>query len=72
VRATTAPIGDRIIWNDSGASGSVTAVRDGTSTQGRYCREFQQQVTVGGRTEQAYGTACQQPDGAWEIVSTGD
>jgi hypothetical protein len=72
VRATTAPIGDRIIWNDGGASGSVTAVRDGTSTQGRYCREFQQQVTVGGRTEQAYGTACQQPDGAWEIVSTGD
>jgi hypothetical protein len=72
VRATTAPIGDRIIWNDGGASGSVTAVRDGTSTQGRYCREFQQQVTIGGRTEQAYGTACRQPDGAWEIVSTGD
>jgi len=24
---------------------------------------------VGGRTEQAYGTACRQPDGSWQIVS---
>ena len=72
VQAASAPIGERIVWNEGGASGSVTAVRDGTSTQGRYCREFQQSVTVGGQTEQAYGTACQQPDGAWEIVSTGD
>jgi hypothetical protein len=72
IRATAAPIGERIIWNDGGATGSVTAVREGTSTQGRYCREFQQAVTVGGRTEQAYGTACQQPDGSWEIVSTGE
>jgi 17 kDa outer membrane surface antigen len=72
VQATSAPIGESIHWQDGGASGSVTAVREGTSTLGRYCREFQQNVTVGGQTEQAYGTACQQPDGAWEIVSTGD
>ncbi len=72
VRAASAPIGERIVWNEGGASGSVVAVREGTSTQGRYCREFQQAVSVGGHTEQAYGTACQQPDGAWEIVSTGD
>jgi surface antigen len=26
-------------------------------------------VTVGGRAEQAYGTACRQPDGSWQIVS---
>jgi surface antigen len=26
-------------------------------------------VTVGGRTQDAYGTACQQRDGSWEIVS---
>lgn len=72
VRATAAPLGETVIWQQGGAAGSVTAVREGTSTLGRYCREFQQAVTVGGRTEQAYGTACQQPDGAWEIVATGD
>ena len=71
VRATTAPVGERIIWNSGDASGSVTTVRDGVSTAGRYCREFQQTVTIGGRREQAYGTACRQPDGTWEVISTG-
>jgi len=71
VRATTAPIGETIIWQEDGASGAVTATREGTSTAGRYCREFQQKVTIGGRTEEAYGTACLQPDGSWEVVSTG-
>jgi hypothetical protein len=71
VRATTAPIGETIIWQEGGASGAVTATREGTSTAGRYCREFQQKVTIGSRTEEAYGTACLQPDGSWEVVSTG-
>lgn len=68
IRAAAAPIGQTIYWNDAGAAGAVTAVREGTSSQNRYCREFQQIVTVGGNSEQAYGTACRQPDGAWEIV----
>jgi hypothetical protein len=69
IRAASAPIGENIVWNNAGAYGSVTPVREGTSSAGRYCREFQQTVTIGGRTEQAYGTACMQPDGAWEVVS---
>jgi len=69
VRATTAAVGETIVWNQAGAAGSVTAVREGTSTIGRTCREFQQTVTIGGRTEQAYGTACLQADGAWEVVA---
>jgi 17 kDa outer membrane surface antigen len=69
IRATTAPIGETIQWSQAGAYGTVTATRDGTSSSNRYCREFQKTVTIGGRTEQAYGTACMQPDGAWEVVS---
>ena len=69
VAATTAPIGERIIWHEGNASGAVTATREGVSTSGRYCREFQQEVSIGGRTEQAYGTACRKPDGAWEVIS---
>lgn len=71
VEASVAPIGEKIIWNEGNASGAVTAVRDGTSTSGRYCREFQHEVTIGGKTEKAYGTACRQPDGSWEVISTG-
>jgi hypothetical protein len=72
IRATTAPVGETINWTDGGATGSVTPTRDGTSSTGRYCREFQQTVTIGGKSQEAYGTACQQPDGSWEVVSTGD
>lgn len=71
VRATTARIGETISWHDGNASGRVTAIREGTSSAGRYCREFQHQVSIGGRQEQSYGTACRQPDGSWEIISTG-
>jgi surface antigen len=67
-QATNAPLNEPIEWNDSGSSGSVVPVRDGHTNDGRACREFQQKVTIGGKTEQAYGTACQQPDGSWQIV----
>ncbi len=69
-RASTAPIGQQISWRnpDSGHSGTITPTREGTSQAGEYCREYQQTVTVGGKTEQAYGTACRQPDGSWRVV----
>lgn len=35
-----------------------------------YCREYQKTITVGGRYESGYGTACMQPDGSWMIVET--
>jgi surface antigen len=71
VYATTAPIGETIYWSEGNASGYVTPTREGTSSAGRYCREFQHEVTIGGRKEQSYGTACRQPDGSWEVISTG-
>ena len=70
IAATTAPIGERIVWREGRASGTVVATREGTSTAGRYCREFRHEVSIGGRTEQAYGTACRNPDGSWEVIST--
>lgn len=70
-KATSAPLGETITWNnpESPNRGTVTPVRDGYSEAGRYCREFQQTIIVGGREQEAYGTACQQPDGSWEIMS---
>lgn len=71
IRATTAPIGETITWSEGNASGNVTPTREGTSSAGRYCREFQHEVTIGGKREQSYGTACRQSDGSWEVISTG-
>lgn len=69
--AYNAPVGKTITWNNpqSGHSGTFTPVRDGTSGDGAYCREFQQTIVVGGQKQQGYGTACRQPDGSWQIVS---
>lgn len=69
-RAYAAPIGQQITWNNpqSGNAGTITPVRDGYANNGAYCREFQQTITVGGQQQQAFGRACQQPDGSWKIV----
>jgi surface antigen len=69
-QAATAPIGQTIAWDNpnTGNYGSVVPTREGTNTStGQYCREFQQTVVIGGRQEDAYGTACRRPDGSWEI-----
>ncbi|MCB2081911.1 MAG: hypothetical protein H6908_04280 [Hyphomicrobiales bacterium] len=34
-----------------------------------YCREYTREIIIGGKRETAYGTACLQPDGTWEIQS---
>lgn len=36
---------------------------------GQYCREYQSGVTVAGRVQPGYGTACLMPDGAWRVVN---
>jgi surface antigen len=70
-KAYQAPIGHSVTWNnpDSGHAGTITPVREGTDSSGRYCREFQQQVVIDGRTQSAHGTACREPDGSWRVIS---
>jgi len=69
-RAHAAPVGESVSWSnpDSGNYGTVTPKREGTSTAGRYCREYEQEITVDGRRETAVGTACQNSNGSWEVI----
>ncbi|MSO70193.1 MAG: hypothetical protein EXQ98_07975 [Alphaproteobacteria bacterium] len=71
-RATYVPVGEPVIWRDGGAYGSVTPVYEGRNASGRLCREYQKTVTIGGRQEDAYGTACRNADGSWSLSSQGD
>ena len=66
----TSKSGTAVAWRnpDTGNRGTVTPKPAFKNNYGRYCREFQQTVTIGGRTAEAYGTACRQPDGSWKIV----
>ncbi|MDB5477984.1 MAG: hypothetical protein JWM96_479 [Alphaproteobacteria bacterium] len=67
-QAVAAPVGQPITWSNpqSGNSGSYVTTRTG-SRNGLPCREFQQTIVVGGRSQQAVGQACQNGDGTWQI-----
>lgn len=52
---------------DSGNKGTVTPQPAYKNADNQNCREYQQTVTVGGKIETAYGTACRQADGTWKI-----
>lgn len=53
---------------DSGNAGTITPVKTYQTPEGRYCREYTQTVVIAGEEQQAYGTACRQPDGSWLTV----
>ena len=63
--------GTTVSWEnpDNNHSGSITPVKTYRTDTGNYCREYSQTISVGGKSEKAYGTACRQPDGTWEIQS---
>lgn len=64
------PDGKTVTWQNpnTGHYGTVTPVNVYENPNGQYCREYSQTITVGGRTEEAYGRACRQEDGTWRIV----
>ena len=45
---------------DSGNSGEIVPQPAVWRGDGTFCREFQQTITVGGKMQSAYGTACRQ------------
>lgn len=63
--------GQTLPWNNpqSGNSGTFTPTNYYQGSNGRYCREYNQTINIGGKVERGYGTACQQPDGSWQVVA---
>jgi surface antigen len=66
----TVPAGQAMPWQNpnSGNYGSVVPQAVYQAPDGQYCREFQQNIVVGGQQEQGFGRACRQPDGSWKVV----
>jgi surface antigen len=61
-----------VSWSnpDSGNHGTVTPTRTIQNRRtGELCREYQMDITVGGRSETGYGTACRTEDGDWRVSS---
>jgi surface antigen len=61
--------GESSAWQnpDSGNSGSITPIQTYQTPAGQYCREYEQDIVVGGERQKSYGTACRQGDGSWQI-----
>ena len=63
------PVGEQASWR--GKNDVTYEVRPikVTRRHGRYCREYQTRIKVGGKWRHAYGKACRMPDGQWKIRS---
>ena len=63
--------GEVLPWQDpNGQRGAIIPEPAYQRQNGQYCREYTKEVQIGGRIQQAYGTACRMPDGQWQIVSS--
>ena len=66
----TGQTGRAVTWSnpDNGNRYSVKPTRTYYNNQ-QPCREYITHATIGGKTQQIYGKACRQADGAWRVVS---
>ncbi len=62
-------VGQPAYWQNAqtGASYTVTPVKNVSYNGNPYCREYHTVANIGGKRQQIYGTACRKPDGAWEV-----
>lgn len=62
-----APDGIPVHWQDPDHNSDylVTPLRTWRHQDGRYCREYTTEASIGGRMSEVYGEACRQPDGSW-------
>lgn len=63
-----APTGKDVIWRNADQRSEYQArpTRTFQSNTGQYCRDYQIKVVIDGKTENAVGSACRQPDGSWK------
>jgi len=54
---------------NAGESYTVQPTRTWQLPDGRPCREYTTTAVIGGEAAQAFGTACRNPDGSWQIVN---
>lgn len=60
--------GPRVVYVEPPPVQAIPTSPPYTDPSGRYCREYQSTVSVGGAPQPGYGTACLMPDGQWRIV----
>ncbi len=61
-------INNQAVWNnpDSGNSGVIYPTKT-YSLGDQPCREFTQEISIGGKRQTGYGRACRMADGSWQL-----
>ena len=61
-------VNSQAVWKnpDSGNSGVIYPTKTYT-LGGQPCREFTQEINIGGAIQTGYGKACRMADGSWDI-----
>lgn len=64
--------GEGLNWSGTNGDivGTVTPIRTYYRSGGEPCRDFQRSLTVNGKTEVQFGTACRERDGTWTITDS--
>lgn len=73
------PAGESVQWQNPNGGHTVqvtpttppqeSRVRTNRGTVNTVCREYQTTITVEGRQQQGYGTACRRSDGSWQLIN---
>ena len=66
----TAPVGRTVTWKnpDTGNTYAVRPTKTYYANQ-QPCREYTTHALIGGKSQEIYGKACRQADGAWKVVN---
>ena len=63
------PVGQPVYWENPGAGITYQIVPERQYfMRGLPCREYTAKAKIGGRNQRIHGTACQQPDGSWQVA----
>jgi surface antigen len=64
----TMKAGTAAAWKnpDTGVYGTITPLRTYQREDGVYCREYQQDISIGNSLLQGDGVACRNPERVWE------
>lgn len=59
--------GETLTWRNAatGATGSITPQRTFLTSDGTYCRAYEETIVIGTRSAQSQNTACRDPRGNW-------
>lgn len=60
--------GEQVVWQNpvTGNAGTVTPVRTFRNTSGEWCREYREDVSLGGERSSRHAIACRSNDGTWD------